>query len=48
MFLWLGMVLLFWFFLLTGREACLENPMDRGAWWAAVHSVAQSDTPEAT
>ena len=22
----------------------LENPMDRGAWWAAVHRVAQSQT----
>ena len=22
----------------------LENPMDRGAWWATVHSVAQSQT----
>ena len=21
---------------------CLENPMDRGAWWATVHRVAQS------
>ena len=21
---------------------CLENPMDRGAWWAAVHGVANS------
>ena len=21
--------------------SCLENPMDRGAWWAAVHSVAK-------
>ena len=21
---------------------CLENPMDRGAWWAAVHEVAKS------
>ena len=21
----------------------LENPMDRGAWWANVHSVAESD-----
>ena len=20
---------------------CLENPMDRGAWWAAVHGVAR-------
>ena len=26
----------------------LENPMDRGAWWATVHRVAQSDTTEAT
>ena len=23
---------------------CLENPMDRGAWWAAVHGVAESRT----
>ena len=23
---------------------CLENPMDRGAWWAIVHGVAQSQT----
>ena len=23
---------------------CLENPMDRGAWWAAVHRVAKSWT----
>ena len=23
---------------------CLENPRDRGAWWAAVHGVAQSQT----
>ena len=22
--------------------SCLENPMDRGAWWAAVHRVVQS------
>ena len=20
---------------------CLENPMDRGAWWAVVHGVAR-------
>ena len=25
-------------------HSCLENPMDRGAWWAAVHSVTQSQT----
>ena len=24
--------------------SCLENPMDGGAWWAAVHGVAQSWT----
>ena len=23
-------------------RSCLENPMDRGAWWAAVHGVANS------
>ena len=23
--------------------SCLENPMDRGAWWATVHGVAQSN-----
>ena len=22
---------------------CLENPMDRGAWWATVHEVAKSE-----
>ena len=22
----------------------LENPMDRGAWWATVHGVAESQT----
>ena len=22
---------------------CLENPMDRGAWWATVHGVTESD-----
>ena len=24
--------------------SCLENPMNRGAWWAAVHGVARSWT----
>ena len=24
--------------------SCLENPMDRGAWWAAAHGVAKSQT----
>ena len=26
------------------QSSCLENPMDRGAWWAAVHGVAKSQT----
>ena len=24
--------------------ACLENPMDRGAWWATVHGISKSQT----
>ena len=24
------------------QYSCLENPMHRGAWWAAVHGVARS------
>ena len=24
--------------------SCLENPRDRGTWWAAVYGVAQSPT----
>ena len=26
------------------QYSCLENPVDRGAWWAAVHRVAKSQT----
>ena len=26
------------------QYSCLENPMDGGAWWAAVHRVATSRT----
>ena len=25
-------------------HSCLENPLDRGGWWATVHSVAKSQT----
>ena len=24
------------------QDSCLENPMDRGAWWAMVHGVTKS------
>ena len=30
------------------QYSCLENLMDRGAWWATVHRVVESDTIEAT
>ena len=26
------------------KYSCLENLMDRGAWWATVHGVAKSRT----
>ena len=26
------------------QDYCLENPMDRGAWWATAHGVAKSWT----
>ena len=26
------------------QYTCLENPMDRAAWWAVVHGVAKSRT----
>ena len=28
------------------QYSCLENPIDRGAWWAMVHRDAKSDTAE--
>ena len=28
------------------QYSCLENSMDRGAWWATVHGVAKSDMIE--
>ena len=27
------------------QYSCLENTMDRGAWWATVHGVTKSWTP---
>ena len=26
------------------QYSCLDNPMDRGAWWAKVHRVTKSRT----
>ena len=26
------------------QYSCLENPRDRGAWWAVVHGVAKGQT----
>ena len=26
------------------QYSCLENPMDRGAWWGTVHGVAKNQT----
>ena len=26
------------------QYSCLENPMDRGAWWATIHGVSKSWT----
>ena len=26
------------------QYSCLDNPVDRGVWWATVHGVAKSQT----
>ena len=30
------------------QYSCLENSMDRGAWWATVYGIAKLDMTEAT
>ena len=30
------------------QYSCLENPMDKGAWWVIVHGVAESGMIEST
>ena len=30
------------------QYSCLENPMDRGVWWAIIHRVAELDVTEET
>ena len=30
------------------QYSCLENPIDRGTWWATVFRVAESDTTQGT
>ena len=26
------------------QYSCLDNPMDRGAWWATVHGITKNQT----
>ena len=30
------------------QYSCLENPMNREAWWATVHGVAKNETEQLT
>ena len=32
----------------TLQYSCLENPMDRGAWWGTVHEVTKNRTQLST
>ena len=34
----------FYLYFSSNKYSCLENSMDGGAWWAAVHAVAMSQT----
>ena len=36
-------LMLIYFYPTPLQCSCLENPMDGGVWWAAVHGVAESD-----
>ena len=36
----------FFFFFFQLQYSCLENYMDRGAWWATVHGITESDMAE--
>ena len=45
----LGLTYIYYYYVGEGngtalQYSCLENPMDGGAWWAAVHGVAKSQT----
>ena len=47
LFIFCAPIIDFFFFFGEGNGiplqcSCLENPMDGGAWWAAVHGVAKS------
>ena len=30
------------------QYSCLENPIDRGAWWSTIRRVAESDATKVT
>ena len=38
------MLSLLWASQVAQQYSCLENPVVRGAWWATVHGVANSET----
>ena len=40
----LSSIICLFFLSVNNKPLCLENPRDRGAWWAAIYGVAQSQT----
>ena len=32
----------------SSQYSCLENPIDKGSWWASVHRIAELDITEVT